>query len=310
MPFRAFIDVLLPLSFRRKVLHEIYFSIPGLACLFKTIRKFWRPPYDIYRWLRFRGIIEVTANSKKFLMNYQGEYIETCLFWEGLASPWERKSLQLWTELCLRSNTILDIGANTGIYALIAKTLRPDATVAAFEPILRNWEKLQANCHLNHFDIQTFNEALSNEVGIAKIYDPGGHVYAVTINRNLNPPHRAVTETLVPTITLQYFIENKGFPKIDLIKLDVETHEPEVLNGFGRYLKEMKPTFLIEVLNASIGKRLEEYFTPLNYLFFSIDEKNGSVLQASSLQSDQRGKNYLISCNASLLDSLGLVKNS
>ena len=40
--------------------------------------------------------------------------------------------------------------------------------------------------------------------------------------------------------------------KIDLLKIDVETHEPEVLEGYTKYIHLHKPTMLIEILNDEL----------------------------------------------------------
>ncbi len=38
------------------------------------------------------------------------------------------------------------------------------------------------------------------------------------------------------------------------MKIDVETHEPEVMEGFAEYYLKFKPIILIEVLNDQILK--------------------------------------------------------
>jgi FkbM family methyltransferase len=55
-------------------------------------------------------------------------------------------------------------------------------------------------------------------------------------------------ETKISTITLDSFIEINQLQKIYLLKIDVESHEVEVLQGFERYIKQFKPSILIEIL--------------------------------------------------------------
>ena len=50
---------------------------------------------------------------------------------------WEKVSLQLWEELCKESEVIFDVGSNTGVYSLLAKSSNPKSKVYAFEPIKR-----------------------------------------------------------------------------------------------------------------------------------------------------------------------------
>jgi hypothetical protein len=43
----------------------------------------------------------------------------------------------------------------------------------------------------------------------------------------------------------------------NLVKLDVETHEPQVLEGFGKPLNASM-VFLIEVLNDDLGMKVQK----------------------------------------------------
>ena len=73
----------------------------------------------------------------------------------------------------------MDIGANTGVYSLVTKTLNPNAKVIAFEPIQRTFEKLVYNNFINNYDIICEQTALSDKDGQGYIYDPD------TVHNNL-----------------------------------------------------------------------------------------------------------------------------
>jgi hypothetical protein len=81
-----------------------------------------------------------------------------------------------------------------------------------------------------------------------------------------------VIPTQIEATKLSSYIEQNKVPRVDLIKIDVETHEEEVLQGFEPYLNSMRPTMLIEILNDSIGQRVENMLKGKNYLFFDLDE--------------------------------------
>lgn len=88
-----------------------------------------------------------------------------------------------------------------------------------------------------------FGCAASDENGTAIIYDtPTEHIYTGTVNKNILAPEVEVIPTEIKITRLDTFIERMNIEKIDLIKLDVETHETEVLEGFGEYLDKFKPT--------------------------------------------------------------------
>ena len=77
-----------------------------------------------------------------------GTEIENDIFWKGLTGGWEKISMKLWMQLCRKAKVILDIGANTGIYALTAKAVKPESSVFAFEPLHRMCDKLKRNVRM------------------------------------------------------------------------------------------------------------------------------------------------------------------
>ena len=238
-------------------------------------------------------------------MYHYGYTLENEIFWAGLENGWEKESIGLWKKLCAISTTIVDVGANTGIYALIAKTIRPDARVYAFEPVARVFDKLKKNIELNKLDISAHELALSNTNGTAVIFDlPAEHVYSVTINKNMNPPGTDVIKTNIQTVTLDSFISANRLNKIDLIKIDVETHEPEVLEGFSKHIAEFRPSMLIEVLNDETGERVEKLIGHLGYLYFNIDEKGG-VRQVHKIRKSDYF-NFLV-CSSEVAGKIGLL---
>ena len=290
----------------KRVLKSFYSFVPFKKQFFSFLKKVWIPRQSVYRHLHFQGKFTVPVKSvKSFQMMHYGFEIENEIFWRGLENGWEKVSVGLWIQLCDRSNIIFDIGANTGVYSLIAKAVNPDARVFAFEPVARVFDKLVKNCSLNKFDIICYQNAVSNFTGKAVIFDTGeDHILSVTVNKNLQSPSMAVKESVIETVTLRQVVEENKLTKIDLMKIDVETHEPEVLEGFGEYLKGFRPTLLIEILNNEVGARVGELTRGLGYLYFNIDENKGIRQVDKVAHSDYY--NYLI-CSNEIAQQLKLV---
>lgn len=289
----------------KRLFKDIYNNLPFKREFFYVIRAVWKPKESVFRHLKFKGVFSVpVGKAGKFKIKHYGYQVENEIFWKGLTNGWEKESIKLWIKLCEKAGTIIDIGANTGVYSLIAKTVSPLSKVYAFEPVARVFDKLKENIELNHFDIIAIDAAVSDSDGTAIFYDiPAEHVYSVTINKNLNSPDTKTIETKVQTITLNSFIRNNGIKKIDLMKIDVETHEPEVLEGFSDYLMEFRPALLIEILNDEVGNRVNDLVRNAGYLYFNIDE-NGAVRRVDKiLKSDYY--NYLL-CDSKTASILGL----
>ena len=123
-----------------------------------------------YWYLRFRGIFDVPIDdSHSFQMKSYGASLENSIFWAGITGEWEAASVKLWMKLAKDAEIIFDVGANTGIYALVAKTINPNAKVYAFEPIERIFEKLAYNNQLNNFDISCLKYGVSDKNGTSYI---------------------------------------------------------------------------------------------------------------------------------------------
>lgn len=260
----------------KKIFKALYYFFPFKKHLFRIFKKLINPSHSIYQHLYFHDVFTVqVTNDKKFDIRHHGTEIENELFWKGLYHGWESTSMLIWTKLCVDAEYIIDVGAKTGVYSLLAKTINNQAKVYAFEPVSRVFQKLKYNVALNHFNIKTYELAVSNNNGTAIIYDtPTDHILSVTVNKNLHPPEQKVIETQIQTVKLSSFIKKEKLPKIDSIKIDVETHEPEVLEGLGDYLQIFHPTMLIEVLNNEVGNKIEELVKDHGYYYFDIDEKN------------------------------------
>lgn len=287
----------------KKLLKKIYNIIPFKKELFSLIRPI-KLPKSIYSHLHFKDKFKVKFDNYHFLIEHHGYQIENELFWNGLTNGWEKISMRLWIDLCKNSSTIIDIGANTGIYSLVAKAINPSAAVYGFEPVKRVNEKFIKNCALNNFDISCLAYAISNYNGEAVIYDTNAdHIYSVTVNKNMAVGIETF-ETKIKTKKLSSFIEEMNIENIDLIKIDVETHEPEVLEGMEDYLNKFQPTMLIEILNDEVGKKVQDLIKGIDYIYFNIDEVNKPNRVDTIKKSDYY--NYLI-CKKEIAKKLNLI---
>lgn len=290
----------------KRIFKKLYGLLPFKKQVFTAIRWFGTPPEWIYRHLHFKGIITVKiSNTEQFRTHHHGYIIENELFWSGLRG-WEGVSMELWTRLSRRSQAILDIGANTGIYALTAQAVHPSAKVLAIEPVARIFSKLRENASLNGNRVVAVHAAISDSTGTATLYDipEYEHLLSVSLEAEWNKESTKRRPVEVPCFTVADLLIQQGMPRVDLLKIDVETHEAAVLRGFREILARDKPSMLIEILNDEVAKDVSALMDGLEYQYYNIDDVTWPPPQVGRL-SKSGHFNFLV-CQPDIARSIGL----
>lgn len=166
------------------------------------------------------------------------------------------------------NDTLLDIGANGGIFSLLAaRRVGAAGRVYAFEPSQREADMLRRNIALNQFEnIQVFQGAVSNENGTAKLaISQDGAMNAL---RQTNHPAQHIQQWIeVATITLDTFLEQNAIDRVDFIKMDVEGAERLVFQGSSRLLKQVEPLTILfesaEVNAEGFGYHVSDFLAEL-----------------------------------------------
>ncbi len=140
----------------------------------------------------------------------------------------------------VKSPLILDVGANIGTWSIELHYQLPSAEIIAFEPSSTTCKSLQSNTK-NFTQIQVQQLGFSDFNGVTTLYsDTPESGFASLSKRRLD--HFGIdlsVEEAVEITTLDRFTEALGrYP--DLIKLDVEGHEFNVLNGGERTIENVK----------------------------------------------------------------------
>lgn len=222
------------------------------------------------------GRMVLKFNSEQsFVMSSNGQdSIASRIYFNGFRG-FEHESLMLFN--CLIGldsvSNVLDIGANTGVYSLLAASHPTTPIVNAFEPMPDIHGRLQANVVANSFtNIVTHAAALSDQNGeIDFFYRPA--ITVPTGGSAAKGSWAGVEKITVQTITLDQLIENGSVTSLDLIKIDTEMTEPLVLKGGIVSISHFKPYIICEVLDEVSSSSLGEILSPLGYRFFHIKKE-------------------------------------
>jgi FkbM family methyltransferase len=127
------------------------------------------------------------------------------------------------------SDTIIDIGANIGVFAAYLSSLAPGIHIHCFEPSSQTYARLRKNMECSGLQelVTTFNLAVFDSE--CRLFLKDG---ASSGNRSFfeRMDSRASAES-VRTINLPKAIQLTGAGTIDLLKIDTEGSEIEILEG-------------------------------------------------------------------------------
>jgi FkbM family methyltransferase len=161
----------------------------------------------------------------------------------------ERPLPFLFARLAGRSRTVLDIGANTGFYSLLAGYA--GATVLAFEPISSIADVLEGNVRQNGLaDVRVFRCAVSDATGSVTMFLPKADHGLIETSASLNPEFHSEHSTKIDAEACTVDQVSNG-RQIDLIKIDVESLEEKVLSGAQRTIARCRPIIFVEILSEN-----------------------------------------------------------
>ncbi len=163
----------------------------------------------------------------------------------------------------------VDVGANCGLYT--RKLSRLSRKVHAFEPSPKMAELLRRTSASN---VSVHELALSDQIGDAELFIPQDNdepVYGLaSLERRHVADDQAVVATKVPTARLDAIVHEE----VAFVKIDVEGHELNVLNGAVELLEHSQPVFLVEAED-----RHREQATRLLFEFFARRSYRGYFLK-------------------------------
>ena len=259
----------------------IYFILPFKREFFSLIRLFYTPHKKTALYLKFKGGISTEIGTKKYYFKNENTAIETLLFWRGINSH-EPKSIEVWKRFANNSKVIMDIGANSGLYSVVASEFSECSPIIyGFEPIPRILKLYKLNMELNGINSKPIQKALFNVNGETTFFDMDSHDNQIgsLIKSHVekHKHHKKIKEIIVETITLDTFIGNNNIGKVDLLKIDVEGVEDKVLEGMEKTIIKDKPVLLIEISNNETALKVSSFFIKLDldYKFIEIDESKG-----------------------------------
>lgn len=183
---------------------------------------------------------------------------------------WFESEMEYWRQRIQPGMTVIDVGANAGVYTFSA-ALQAGNTgrVFAIEPFSGCIQCLTQTRELNEFkQVSVLRRAAGNCQGTARLHlNRSSELNKVLTESD---PSKNGTSEEVEYTKLDDLAEEFEFQRLDLIKLDVEGHEIQVLEGARKLLELYKPTILYENIAGVKGSNtaVREWFLNHNYQLF------------------------------------------
>jgi FkbM family methyltransferase len=152
---------------------------------------------------------------------------------KGAASGWDLDGeARIARRLANRPQAVVfDVGANLGQWskALLAQQPPPDLNLLAFEPSSYCCDRIRSI----GLPVKLHQVAVAAECGTMLLHSPsdGSPSAALHLRRDSYLSCQSQRAERVEVTTLDAVIAQHGFPRVDLIKLDIEGHELAALKG-------------------------------------------------------------------------------
>ncbi len=152
-------------------------------------------------------------------------------------------------KLATRDNDIkyiVDIGANIGAFSVHAHNIFPDANIISCEPEPTMMSCIKENTgndpHITYVEAAVIGDPKVETVTFNLCKWQGNHHVDGTFNWDAYKPvgSEFVKSITVAATTIQKIVDQNGFPRIDLLKVDTEGSEPAILSGIKPWLKNIR----------------------------------------------------------------------
>jgi len=159
----------------------------------------------------------------------------------------EKYEIELFKKSVKSGMTVVDIGANIGLYTVLASQLvGPKGKVIAFEPEPSNLKLLKKHVNAKALNnVIVVPKALSNSVGTIKLFKDGLNLGNHSISsKNLLVECGYVS---VDSTTLdKYFNSTSKRKRVDIIKSDAQGAEGAIFSGGEKLLQDSKAMIIME----------------------------------------------------------------
>ena len=167
---------------------------------------------------------------------------------------------------------IIDAGANIGLASVFFANKYPDATIISIEPDRGNFEVLLENAKA-YPQIIALNAALWSKSCHVKIKNTGTGTTCFTVE-----PCSPEEPAALKAISLEELMKQYHFPKVDLLKMDIEGSEKYLLAENYDYWLSRTETLVIELHDRFRQGCSSVFLKTFSQFNFTIEPKGDNLI--------------------------------
>lgn len=208
----------------------------------------------------------------------------------AFVSPSDNAVMDCLQEMARNSATFLDLGAYTGLFALVAAKANPALVAHAFEIVPETHRLAVANVAAN--DLQ--DRVTVHLHGLSD--DPGSMTMPFDMHSTSLPSSLSIGSAFEGGVTIPIGRLDDLLPDLPgpvSLKIDVEGWEPKVLAGAAKMLATHRPTIIAEVLPGE-GEAIQAILDPLGYSYWHF--ANEGLLRRDRIEGVRRQRDWVFRC--------------
>ncbi len=206
---------------------------------------------------------------------------------------------------------VLDVGANSGFYSLLAAAAGAHSEVHAFAPHPAARKALERNLRLNPWlrsRVQVMAVAVTDRTGLGEIHlrDPRRGRLRANLSLRRAFKDDSVGRSAVPLVTLDDHLANQPEVPVRVIKVDAESAPHLVLAGARRVIASHRPAIFVEILPGGDTAALEAIRSELGYVPVRLEPKSARLVDRIAFNSS--GWNQMLVPEEQLTQWLDVIR--
>jgi FkbM family methyltransferase len=246
--------------------------------------------WQLYKRLTHRHL-DVTLVSPIKLRCYPDSAAASAVLYCGL---YDYDEMNFLLRYLRAEDSFLDLGANVGVYTLLAAAKIRSGKIYSIEALPKNYDRLQENLNMNQLQqVQTYAVAIADRIGSVTLELAEGDCMPHIV-QSATTTNNAIA---VQSETLDNLFGSQPPANLTLAKMDIEGAELLALKGAISLLEQQRPpVWIVEIVYQN-----REFVNFWESYGYNLYRYNADTRQLSSVSLEQtHGKNVLAIANSAL----------